>query len=390
MLAAIMIGPNRQLVNVLRDVAAQFEDLCIYKILTVYPGPNELASLLNVFTPEIVFLEAGSDMSLTVALEIREFNPKTSVIAFSAGLQADQTRALKAAGVTELLVAPFSADHFRNAILRSIEGHASAVANNVVAFLPGKAGSGATTTALNVAAALVRDWKQQVLLLEADHHSGALAFLLDLDPESFSLQDALANAEWLDDSAWARLPSRFAGIELLPGRRASKEEPVSRWQYHRLLTFVRSRYDIVLVDLGEIVPEGPEAFITQARDVFVVCTPEKASLNLARRRMHQLQSQGVNEKRLHVVMNRCWDRNARWADAEAILERSISVFLPEDELELRRAAQDSRLIRRESALGRAFSSFAQVMAGLQPAAPSGPGGKKTSWKFLSFNALQHS
>ncbi|MGH7752791.1 MAG: AAA family ATPase, partial [Gemmatimonadales bacterium] len=59
------------------------------------------------------------------------------------------------------------------------------MADNIVAFVPGKSGSGASTVALHAAAELARHWRQRVLLVESDAQSGALAtwLAIEADPE---------------------------------------------------------------------------------------------------------------------------------------------------------------------------------------------------------------
>ena len=81
----------------------------------------------------------------------------------------------------DTLYAPFRPDTLRSAIVSAIE-RCTAIDGNTVAFLPAKAGSGASTTALNVAGSLAPYWRQNVLLIETDLHSGCLSVALQLEP----------------------------------------------------------------------------------------------------------------------------------------------------------------------------------------------------------------
>ena len=71
-------------------------------------------------------------------------------------------------------------------------------AENLVAFLPAKAGSGASTVATNVAGYLSAEpLSKKTLLIDGDLHSGLISVTLGIN-HPYSILDALENSSQLD------------------------------------------------------------------------------------------------------------------------------------------------------------------------------------------------
>jgi pilus assembly protein CpaE len=376
MLAAIILGASQQLATSLQRGCAELEDLHVYKAIHKYPSSYELSQLLKVFGPQIVFLDATSpEEALELTRQIRSFNSTAGIIGFAQ--QCDKKWLVDAteAGVNDFLAAPFTPEGLAEAVIRALRVQESEAADNVVAFLPGKAGSGSTTVALNTAGFLAHDHKQRVLLIETDIHSGPLSVLLKLNPE-YSIIDALENCQWLKDEVWSKLVSQAHGLDLLLAPGPTKVARLGESNCRRLLAFVRPRYDTIIVDLPEVINDATQAIVTQASRVYVVCTSDPPSLALARRRIQELQTKGVWASRLKIVLNRFTDKDPKVAQIEQVLEREVSVVVPNDYPHVRQAIQNGALVSGSSKLGKAFSSFAQVLVnrGLPDSRPAEPSG----------------
>ena len=135
MLAAITLGLNRLMVNYIKELASQMGDLCVYKTLYSYPYPHELVQLLNVFTPEVVFLDIqSSEAALELAKEIRSCQPKAATIGFVTECDEKAIRAAREAGVTDILVVPCASEDFQQVVSRAIRSQAVGFSDNVIAF----------------------------------------------------------------------------------------------------------------------------------------------------------------------------------------------------------------------------------------------------------------
>ena len=192
-------------------------------------------------------------------------------------------------------------------------------------------------------------------MIESDLNSGVLAVLLKATFK-VSVLDALEKAQELDYSKWTNSVVKKQGIDLLL---AGRSKPFPTWiNYLHLLEFVKSRYDLIVVDLPEVVNDATAEIVRRSKFVFTVCTPETASLNLAPRRCHELEARGVPPERVGIIVN-------RWHPHE-ITETAIEERLEHgnDYVSVHKAAEEGRLVDSQTELGKTFLSFAKKIAGI--------------------------
>ena len=60
MLPVFIVGTSQHLMNYIRQVSAEFEDICVYKSLDTYPTGHQLDQLICGYNPEIILFEFGS------------------------------------------------------------------------------------------------------------------------------------------------------------------------------------------------------------------------------------------------------------------------------------------------------------------------------------------
>jgi len=102
------------------------------------------------------------------------------------------------------------------------------------------------------------------------------------------------------------------------------------------------------------------------------------SLFLARRRIFELQTRGVKESSLGVVLNRCVSERIQVAEAERVLQRPLSAVLPNDYAAVQEALREARLLQGSSEIAKAVTAFADTFS-REPADPEPeekPGAKK--------------
>jgi pilus assembly protein CpaE len=364
-LSAISFGPDRDLYYYLQQVCADFRDLCIYKTLPHYPSAYELVRTLNGYSPEIVFLEIrDSAEAFAVASQVRTYDSHSAIIGYAQ--QCDDKLLVKAleAGVTRILAPPFSGEELQQVLIQSVNASRPDTARNVTAFLPAKAGSGCSLAALNVAVSLSRNHKRKTLLADGDIRSGLLATLLGTCGQK-SISEALQESIGLKESEWNDYVAPFAGLDLLAAPAAYRKARLSRWNYHRLLTFCQGVYEIVVVDLPEIYDESLEVVLTQARDVYLVTAPHRPALLLARRALRLLDGFNVDEQRVHIVLN-AYEHEQQLEECREMLGRAVEVALPEDKVAVRAAFNRGGVVDEQTKLGRALSAFARLVAGVSP------------------------
>lgn len=322
MLSALTFGADRALAPQVQQMCALTQDISVFRSLEHYPPAHETMRLLNSFAPHLVFLGLDDESAAaSVEQDIRSILPSAAVLGVFAGPGHGIMEAT--AGGFPSLRFPCEPDQFRAAVFHALEARSEAKNAPLFAFLPAKAGSGATTTALFVANLLAGLASKKVLLLECDLHAGPISMLYSVRP-AHSIMDALEDAHRLTDDTWSEMVIRLDEVDVLSSVSRLGVRRVSAWGYQRLLSFVRARYDVVIADLPEVVNDATEVVVRAAKSVFVVTAPSTASLYLASRRRYDLEARGVGSSKLKYVVNRkaknvAIPREAGWSiDAEKI------------------------------------------------------------------------
>ena len=143
------------------------------------------------------------------------------------------------------------------------------------------------------------------------------------------------------------------------------KEPVPAWSHYlQLLRFANSKYDLVMVDLPEVVNSATAEVVRRARVTYVVSTPEFASLKLSQQRGQELAHWGVDATRVRALLNRGQRGDMVAKDAEKILECPVVATFPNDYKSVRKAVNEGSSIDTRSDLGAAYMAFSRVLMGL--------------------------
>jgi pilus assembly protein CpaE len=204
----------------------------------------------------------------------------------------------------------------------------------VVAVYSGKGGVGLTTLCVNLASVLVTDHHRRVVALDMDLQYGDLATMIPSPDEHPSLADLVsAPVEELDAEFVAtgmiEGPGGFKVIACPP--RPELSELVTAAHVSQLLTILKQRFQVVLVDCGGHLADATAAVMDMADTVLLLTsatTPSLKSLRLARDLLTEL---GLDKAKLKVVLNHP-DEHADFSDEEvaANLSHALMGSLPHD------------------------------------------------------------
>ncbi len=346
-------------------MAGTSNELTIESIVELNGAGYTIARTLNTATPDVILLEMtdlGRDLPLAAA--IHQKSPDVPVV----GLASRELHLLLSrnpnSDVSAVVAWPFGVGELEQAISSAVHKFHGGIHENLVAFLPGKAGSGASTVVLQTAHTIAQELKQRVLVMEGDLHSGLLSAMLQVDVRS-SIRDALAAAPLAGSATWQRSITQAGGVDFLLTNTAVKE-PVPSWtNYFHLLRFAVSKYDLVMVDLPEVVNTATAEAVRRARAVYVVSTPEFTSLKLAQQRSRELENWGVDRERIQALLNRGHKNDMNAKDAEKILERPVAATLPNDYKGMRKAMTNGCFVETRSDLGQAYLAFGRMLMGVE-------------------------
>lgn len=352
MFTALLISSNELRRQALKElaVAAQLVALREY---AHYPERLEEIEAHRLDVPGLVVLD-GADPApaLRLAAQFRNSWPGTGILVL--GGMPEVEEGLACAHIARF---PPSTEDFQQGIRRAIWTAQLGHHNKVVAFLPSKAGSGASTVALQTAAALT-SMGRNVVTVDCDWRSGCLHTMVAAEPAG-TMRTALAAAGERDRFALERALTPVAGMGHLIFSGQTAPERMPDWsEYFHLFDELEKRFEVVIADLPEVVNPATAEVARRAQSIYVVTTPELTSLQLIDRRWRELTSYGV-EGRAQVVVNRWQQQPIKWEQLCAYIEKPVVAAIPNDYPAIYRAMLKGVPVEAKSKLGRAYRSLAK-------------------------------
>lgn len=349
----------------LRGMAGTSNELAIDSIVELTHAGYGVARMMNTSTPDVMLIEMtdpGRDLAL--AAGIHRQSPDVPLV----GLASRDLQALLggngSSGLAGVVTWPFGVGELEQAVSSAVHHFHGEMYDNLVALLPGKAGSGASTVVLQTAWTIARELKRKVLVMEGDLHSGLLSAMLQV-PVRSSIRDVLADSARAGSLIWQRYIAQVGGVDFLLTNTAVKE-PVPAWtHYFQLLRYAAPKYDVVMVDLPEVVNTATAEVVRRARAVYVVSTPEFSSLKLSQQRCRELEGWGVDHGRIRALLNRGHKNDMGAKDAEEILGCPVAATFPNDYKGIRKAIAEGGSIETRSDLGQAYLAFARMVMGVE-------------------------
>jgi MinD-like ATPase involved in chromosome partitioning or flagellar assembly len=365
MLNAVLFIADRNMAALLRGMAGESNEFAIESIVELTRNGYPVARTLGTTRPDVLLVELtdfGRDLPQATAIH-QQF-PDVPLV----GLASHDVQSLLGrtsnSDLASFAVWPFNVAELEQAIGIAVHKFHGGIHENLVAFLPGKAGSGASTVVLHTARVIAQELKRRVLVIEGDLHSGLLSAMLRVEPK-LSIREVLAEAPRIDTLTWQRYVTSAGGVDFLLTNTTIKE-PVPAWtHYFQVLRFAAPKYDLVMVDLPEVVNLATAEIVCRARAVYVVSTPEFASLQLSKQRCQELDHWGVDRGRIQALLNRGHKSDIGAKDAEQILHYPVAATFPNDYKTVRRATTDASFIDKGSDLGEAYLAFARMLTGME-------------------------
>lgn len=366
---SLIIGRDDDVADELRAALKLVRPMLPVVRLRDYPTPTELEALLDVQKPTMILMSVEAlDESLPLARRIRRAAPWCQVMAFSRTAGRQVLLELMRAGIDEWLGYPFGAEEVKSALERTDQFLAENPpqykrSGHVFSFFPAKPGSGASTVAMNTAAAVARLSGSQTALIDLDLHHGVLDFLLKLG-EGPSVCHALENSERLDGDVWEKIAAHFGDLHVLRSGASEQQHGPAPGQVEALLSFAERVYPVTCVDLAGRFDEASVAAFEHSALVFQVCSTDFASLHLARRNMEAFGKFRLRHK-VRTIVNRAIYRNGLNREGvEEILGTEAFACIPSSYVEIQSAIADGRLPDAKSPLTAHFDRLARQVLGV--------------------------
>jgi pilus assembly protein CpaE len=383
-LRSVIISPDPELRRRLSSALEATGEVEVARTLDHYPTAIELIRTLRALAAEILFV---SFESLKKGLEIVQIleseGSQMQIVGFHKQLDPAVLRETMRAGVREFLTDPFEPRAVMETLasIKALLERRPALyesTNQIFSFLPSKAGVGASTIAANVSAALARKPNTRVLLSDFDLSSGMLRFMLKLN-NSFSVPDAIARSEDMDENIWLPLVTRVQGMDVLQAGRINPNLRIEPLQIGHLVAFMRRTYEVLCFDLSGNLEKYSLELMQESKRILLVCTGEIPSLHLAREKLVFLKELGLSA-RVSVVLNRM-QKNPLFSkvQVEDLLGLPVARIFANDYQAVNRAVEQGKLLDPDTELGKSFAEFAAQLMD-QPGAKS----ESTKRRFLEF------
>jgi Flp pilus assembly CpaE family ATPase len=374
-LNAVLFIADPNMAGLLRRLAGESNEFAIESVVELTRTGYAIGRTLATTKPDVMLLEMTDlNRDLPQASAIHSQSPDVPLVALaSRELQMLLDRG-SSPDITSFAAWPFTLVQLEQVISAAVHKVHGGIHENLVAFLPGKAGSGASTVVLHTALVMAQELKRRVLVIEADLHSGLLSAMLRVEPK-LPIRRVLAEAPRIDNMSWQRYVTSIGGVDLLLSDTAMKE-PIPSWtHYFQILRFAAPKYDLLMVDLPEVVNPATAEIVRRARAVYVVSTPEFASLKLTKQRCQELVRWGVDPERIQALLNRGHKSDIGPREAEKILDCPVAMAFPNDYKTVQRATTDASFVDKRSDLGEAYLAFSRMLTGAGAEAE-----KKSSFK----------
>ncbi len=363
-----VICPEEQVVEDLAQVLADRNDVAVRHAFVGNPGKVELDRHLHFHAPHALFVSSDGDAPILDLVDyVKHTYPDLPVVMLhpATNLGAASLLPFMRAGVREVIFQPLDPQDVGDVVDRLIARpmkDAIPRLGKVLCFLPSKPGVGASTVAINTAAALAREGSR-VLLVDGDLTSGMVRFMLKLENPA-SIRDAAQRIAELDEVLWPQLVTEVHdGLDVLHAGRVSVRCNLDPDVLLRLMDFWRAAYDVVCFDFsGNLEPFCLDAMRFADR-IFLVSTSEVTSLHLLLEKAQILKSNELIERVLVVHNRKANNEDLTTKQIEGLIGMPVCKVIRNHYSETLAANREGRAVRFNSALGAEFRSFAAELCG---------------------------
>ena len=208
------------------------------------------------------------------------------------------------------------------------------------AFFGAKGGVGTTTLAVPLAASLASQHGKRTLLIDHKNQLGLVALYLGLQSPEYHFTELLRSVDRLDTELLNGFVIRHkTGLDVIPSPEiATAHYTGKRQDLERVIDFLKREYDYILVDSTVTKEEAKLELLEQADDIYLVSTPDIASLRDLARLVDDMSAGSHLSEKLRLVINRATaDDSVSIQQIEKALRFPVTLRLPNSYFEVMRA-----------------------------------------------------
>ncbi len=346
---------------------------------------TEAVSTAVELKPDVVLLGMREPVvrSMQTVESLLNALPETPVIVYSSSRDIDLARRAMLAGARDYLTMPASTDEVGRSIVSVLESEerrqmrlrgqtaAWGPQGSVIAVFGAKGGVGKTTVAVNLAAALVQETGQSIVLVDGDNGFGDVCGMLDMQPERSIVDLARDLSKVTRDTLPKYLMQHSSGLNVLAAPSQTMDwRSIKPDDFRKIMELLSKSHDIVVIDTAGILNDLTLAALQAASLVLWVVTTEFASVRDSLRALEALRSASYPEDRVRVITNDLATRDGvRTTTIEEVMGHEVFWKVPFDQ-KVRRDSQigEPAVLKHPLTAGaRNLTDLARTVVGIKPA-----------------------
>ena len=308
-------------------------------------------TLFNVITesqPDVILFDFEfQDKSFSLVDKIASQNPMSAVVAILSESQAINLDRVILSGARAFIFYPYQPGKLVITIRRitellernqprSSKVPAKTTVKNtkktITIFSP-KGGVGTTTIATNLAISLIKNTKQDVLLVDGKHLFGHVALYLNLRTAN-SITDLIAHAGMLDEQLIKQVVEQHkSGIQVLPSPKSiSEAQGIRPENLFTMMQGLQQLYPNIIIDGGNHLDDNTVTYMDSSDRILLVINPDLASMRDARQFMEISASLSYPKEKTLLILNLAGRKaDVKLDEIEDILKTKIFGKIPADE-----------------------------------------------------------
>lgn len=341
--------------------------------------------------PQLMIVELDDDPEKTFSLIRTLSGASKQTEVFLTSDKTDSQILLEAlrAGMKEFLPQPLQSEEIRSALERfkarreeTGQGDRRG-SGKIIALFGGKGGTGTTSIAVNLAAALLSGGgKPSVVLIDVNQHGGDVPLYLDMSV-SHSFRDIAADLSRVDRAfLMSLLLKHESGLHVL----ASGYDDLSSGRLspdciEPTLKLLQSMFDFVVIDCGHVLDLATKKALEMASSILVITQLIVPVVHRTKRILELLHGSGFSSEKIQLVVNRYLPQeHDLLVETEQVLKHKAAWLIPNDYMAVSNAINGGKPVAAVSPKSKFVKAFDGLAASYSPA--GGPHGAK-SGSFLS-------
>ncbi len=351
---------------------------CVHNLPDVTPGmlPDfhvasntktraELLDALTAADHALLVIDLDQDDAISTVVNVLEVRPTIGIVGITATTDLNLVIAAQRAGCRQISMRPLDPTDLINASRRAIGQSEDAANQRILAVFGTIGGAGATTFASYLAVCLAADSKQRVGLLDFDCEFGGVARAFDVSPP-FTITD-MASVGSVDPALFARgAVSLDCGVDIVARPPTIAEaHTLEENAIRSILRTSSSLYPHTVVDLPRRLDPVTGAAVEMCSRLILVAQLTVPSIDNTRRLIEALSSEGVQQDRIEIVINR-YRKNVHSITVEMVekeLSHKILGLIPSDYAAVNSALDTGQALSTKNPVRAAIAEIAAKLAG---------------------------